>query len=177
MSRAGAPPSFSEGNLCFSASNVLLEVTGLSRGHTNTIFAHQIPAYPYSSYQLTLHAHTIRIITTQEIPGKVIINLVLFVVNSGFQPAASSHFGTRRLALSHRSQITKSPGIRTSTKRARNSSRIRTYKTQDLKPFRIRTYRKGEGGGGHYSLPTAALVLVHCTPPPPRNLCGAKPHA
>src|SRR5580704_15794384 len=32
--------------------------------------------------------------------------------------------------------------IRTSEKRARNSSRIRTSKTQDLKPFRMCTYRK-----------------------------------
>jgi len=36
--------------------------------------------------------------------------------------------------------------IRTSAKHARNTSRIRTSKTQDLKPFRMNTYRKtGEG--------------------------------
>jgi hypothetical protein len=37
--------------------------------------------------------------------------------------------------------------IRTSKKRARNSRRIRTSKTKDLKPFRIRTYEKR--GWGH----------------------------
>ena len=52
---------------------------------------------------------------------------------------------------SHQSQISKSFGIRTSTKCVRNSFRIRTSKTQDLKSFRIRTYRK-KGGGGDCSL-------------------------
>jgi hypothetical protein len=37
--------------------------------------------------------------------------------------------------------------IRTSPKRACNSPRIRTSKTQDLKPFRISTYKKTGGGG------------------------------
>jgi hypothetical protein len=41
--------------------------------------------------------------------------------------------------------------IRTSAKRAYNSRRIRTSKTQDLKPFRMNTYEKtGEGGEGFY---------------------------
>jgi hypothetical protein len=41
--------------------------------------------------------------------------------------------------------------IRTSAKPARNSRRIRTSKTQDLKPFRMNTYEKtGEGGEGFY---------------------------
>ena len=43
---------------------------------------------------------------------------------------------------SHQSQVTKSCRIRTCTKRTRNSFRFRTSKTQDLKPFRIRTYEK-----------------------------------
>jgi len=48
---------------------------------------------------------------------------------------------------SHQSQITKSCRIRTYAKRASNSSRIRTSKTQHLKPFRMNTYEKtGEGG-------------------------------
>jgi hypothetical protein len=38
--------------------------------------------------------------------------------------------------------------IRTSAKHARNSCGIRTSKTQDLKPFRIRTYEKTPGGRG-----------------------------
>jgi hypothetical protein len=38
--------------------------------------------------------------------------------------------------------------IRTSVRRAPNSRRISTYKTKDLKPFRISTYKNtGEGGG------------------------------
>ena len=78
--------------------------------------------------------------------------------------------------------------IRTSAKRARNSRRIRTSKTQHLKPFGMNTYRKtGEGGTGcnasadqnlssrahrgicfftvrpapHYSLPTTSLPTTH----------------
>ena len=47
---------------------------------------------------------------------------------------------------SHQSQISKSFGIRTSTKCVRNSFRIRTSKTEDLKSFRIRTYRKSGVG-------------------------------
>jgi hypothetical protein len=43
---------------------------------------------------------------------------------------------------SHHSLPTISFTIRTYEKRARNPRRIRTSKTQDLKPFRIRTYRK-----------------------------------
>jgi len=43
--------------------------------------------------------------------------------------------------------------IRTSAKRARNSRRIRTSKTQHLKPFRMNTYRKtGEGAPSRDSL-------------------------
>src|ERR1700676_5492885 len=38
--------------------------------------------------------------------------------------------------------------IRTCEKCAPNPFRICTYKTQDLKPFRIRTYEKIPGGGG-----------------------------
>ena len=68
-------------------------------------------------------------------------------------------------AANHKSQVAKSFTIRTSAKRARNSRRIRTSKTQDLKSFRMNTYRKtGEGAPypssvryspltTHYSLP------------------------
>jgi len=42
----------------------------------------------------------------------------------------------------HQSQVTKSFTIRTYEKHARNSRRIRTSKTQDLKLFRINTYKK-----------------------------------
>jgi len=49
-------------------------------------------------------------------------------------------------ATNHRSQFAKPFGIRTSAKLAHNSFRIRTSKTQDLKPFRMNTYEKtGEG--------------------------------
>jgi len=43
-------------------------------------------------------------------------------------------------------QITKSFTIDTYEKHSRNSRRIRTSKTQDLKLFRINTYKKTEGG-------------------------------
>ena len=51
-----------------------------------------------------------------------------------------------------KSRITKSFTIRTYEKRARNSRRIRTSKTQDLKPFRMNTYRK-TGEGERVSIP------------------------
>jgi hypothetical protein len=45
---------------------------------------------------------------------------------------------------------TNSLTIRISAKRAPNSHRIRTSKTQDLRPFRMRSYKKtGEGGGAY----------------------------
>jgi len=51
---------------------------------------------------------------------------------------------------------------------------------QDLKPFRIRTYKKR--GRGEVALLTThrSLLLVHCTPPPLQASFihrGAKPHA
>jgi hypothetical protein len=58
----------------------------------------------------------------------------------------TSHPPRRWLSLLHQSQITKSFTIRTSTKPTCNSCRIRTSKTQDLKPFRMRTYRKTPRG-------------------------------
>jgi len=53
-------------------------------------------------------------------------------------------------------------------------------KTQDLKPFRICTYKKR--GRGEVALLTThrSLLLVHCTPPPLQASFihrGAKPHA
>src|SRR5579859_6272286 len=79
---------------------------------------------------------------------------------SAIPVAALGHARTiaqrKRLSLppstSYQSQISKSFGIRTSTKCVRNSFRIRTSKTQDLKSFRIRTYEKRGEGEGHSSL-------------------------
>jgi hypothetical protein len=68
------------------------------------------------------------------------------VANHESQVAASVLFLPR--VTGHQSQITKSCRIRTSPKRVRISFGIRTSKTQDLKPFRIRTYKKTPGGGG-----------------------------
>jgi hypothetical protein len=53
---------------------------------------------------------------------------------------------------SHQSQTTKSCRIRTSAKRACNSRRIRTSKTQYLKPCRMNTYEK-TGRGERVSIP------------------------
>jgi hypothetical protein len=73
-------------------------------------------------------------------------------------PSHESAFTASALFLppvkSHQSQITKSCRIRTYAKRASNSSRIRTSKTQHLKPFRINTYKKtgrGDPEGSHRS--------------------------
>ena len=51
------------------------------------------------------------------------------------------------LPTRHSPLATKLLRIRTYEKRACNSRRIRTSKTQDLKPFRIRTYEKNRGEG------------------------------
>ncbi len=68
-----------------------------------------------------------------------------------FAPSRTSHRSDLLLILpqvtNHQSPITKSFTIRTSAKSAHNSRRIRTYKTQHLKSFRIRTYEKTGGGG------------------------------
>jgi hypothetical protein len=50
---------------------------------------------------------------------------------------------------------TKSFTIRSSTKRACNPCRMRSFKTQDLKPFRIRIYEKT---GGRGPIPQASSV-------------------
>src|SRR5579859_2194686 len=49
---------------------------------------------------------------------------------------------------SHQSQVTISFIIRTYEKCASNPFRIRTSKTQDLKPFRMNTYKKPPRGDG-----------------------------
>jgi|HubBroStandDraft_6_1064221.scaffolds.fasta_scaffold07195_4 hypothetical protein len=89
-----------------------------------------------------------------------------------FRPIASDESPVTASALflqpatSRQSQITKSCRIRTSAKRARNSRRIRTSKTQDLKPFRMNTYRKTGEGGGDPVRPLSQLVI----PSAPRDL-------
>ena len=50
------------------------------------------------------------------------------------------------LVTSHQSQVTNSFIIRTYEKYASNPFRMRTSKTQDLKLFRMNTYRKTPGG-------------------------------
>ena len=52
----------------------------------------------------------------------------------------------KNVATRHSSFTAKSRRIRTYLKTARNLFRIRTSKTKDLKPFRIRTYEKTPGG-------------------------------
>jgi hypothetical protein len=51
-----------------------------------------------------------------------------------------------RVCRDHESPVTKSFAIRTYEKPARDPSRMRTSKTQDLKPFRMNTYEKTGGG-------------------------------
>ena len=54
--------------------------------------------------------------------------------------------------------------IRSSAKGVRNSCRMRSFKTQDLKPFRICSYRKPGRGRGLSSKGTASPSL-HCRLP------------
>lgn len=75
----------------------------------------------------------------------------------------------RTPVTSHQSRVTKSRGIRTCTKRARNSRRIRTSKTHDLKPFRIRTYEKTPRGVplalSLPPFPPSAIIIGLASPP------------
>jgi len=59
----------------------------------------------------------------------------------------------------HPSQITKSFTFRTYAKRTRNSRRIRTSKTQHLKPFRMNTYKKTGRGAPVAHTSNCALSL------------------
>jgi hypothetical protein len=72
------------------------------------------------------------------------------IISHGSPFTASAPFLPR--VTSHQSKTTKSCRIRTYAKRTRNSCRIRTSKTQDLKPFRMNTYRK-TGEGERVSIP------------------------
>ena len=94
-------------------------------------------------------------------------------LNSASRLSAFSPLPTPRLPLSSiESALTKNTPI-TLLKSA-------LPKMQDLKPFRIRTYKKR--GRGEVALLTThrSLLLVHCTPPPLQASFihrGAKPHA
>jgi hypothetical protein len=63
-------------------------------------------------------------------------------------PLGSRCYSWPSLVTSRQSQITKSCTIRTSAKQACNSHRIRTFKTQSLKPFRICSCEKQGRGVG-----------------------------
>jgi hypothetical protein len=65
-------------------------------------------------------------------------------------------------STSHHSLPTISFTIRTSEKRARNSRRIRTSKTQDLKPFRMNTYRKTREGGAVFQAKNLSCRFGRC---------------
>jgi hypothetical protein len=54
--------------------------------------------------------------------------------------------------------------IRTCGKCASNPFRIRTSKTQDLKPLRMRTYEKTGDGVGPVGQPLLAVLLQFCQP-------------
>jgi len=83
-----------------------------------------------------------------------ISDLPVLPVTSHKSPVTASAL-FRAPVTRHQSRVTKSFTIRTSVKRARNSRRICTSKTQHLKPFRMNTYKKtGEGAqGGPYDRP------------------------
>ena len=63
---------------------------------------------------------------------------------ASFGYAVGSLLGERNHAL-----CPNSCGMRTHTNSSRNSFRICTYRSLDLKPFRMRTYEKGGRGGAH----------------------------
>jgi excinuclease ABC subunit C len=61
--------------------------------------------------------------------------------------------------------------VRTSAKRARNSCRIRSFKTQDLKPFRICSYKKtGEGEGPLFGRSCLSVPALSAACPEPRRV-------
>jgi hypothetical protein len=68
---------------------------------------------------------------------------------SAFNSPDPCLFNFRLLTLNH---LSPSPGnsftIRTSAKPACNPCRMRSFKTQDLKPFRMCSSKKNRGGGG-----------------------------
>jgi len=75
----------------------------------------------------------------------------------GYRPVSVLSRFFPALATHHSSLATIPFRIRTSGKLTRNSRRIRTSKTQDLKPFRIRTYRKTGVGGGRSEVYNSVL--------------------
>jgi hypothetical protein len=81
-----------------------------------------------------------------------------------FHPSRITGHGPR--VTSHKSQVTKYRRIRTYEKRARNPFGIRTSKTQDLKPFRMNTYRKTGEGGPHPSAQEPPLPSERVPLPP-----------
>ena len=79
------------------------------------------------------------------------------------------------LPTPHSPLATKLLRIRTYEKRACNSRRIRTCKTQDLKPFRIRTYEKTRGEGPHLlsllAFAPSAIIIGLASPSGSTTLC------
>jgi hypothetical protein len=78
-------------------------------------------------------------------------------------PLQPAIFSLRNLTTRYSLLPTISFTIRTYAKRARNSRRIRTSKTQHLKPFRMNTYKKtgrGAPSGTHFKLRSFLTSLL-----------------
>ena len=79
----------------------------------------------------------------------------------GGYPLQPAIFSFRNLTTRYSLLSTISFTFRTYEKRARNSRRIRTSKTQDLKPFRMNTYKKTGRGAPVAHTSNCALSLPH----------------
>jgi hypothetical protein len=125
--------------------------------------------------------------STSEIPEakelQELKNLAVLPVSSHESPVAAQALSS----TSHQSQITKSCKIRTFEKHTRNPFGIGSFKTQDLKPFRMCSYKKTGGGGpstsshlgqagyslfsNHYSLFVRQLLTVDRNAAPSSTAC------
>jgi hypothetical protein len=71
-------------------------------------------------------------------------------------------FFFRNLTTHYSLLSTDSFTIRTSAKRASNPCRMRSFKTQDLKPFRMRSYEKTGRGATHLNHSSPRRLRVLC---------------
>jgi hypothetical protein len=121
--------------------------------HTNTHSLRKTPGVGYpliklppSSISQPCHPERSEGSAFSPIPHVLVSLHPCFVTSHSHESSFTSSTLSFPPVINHQSPVTKSCRIRTSAKRARNSRRIRTSKTQYLKPFRMNTYEKnGEG--------------------------------
>jgi hypothetical protein len=134
----------------------------------------QLPTRPLVSPFLATLTGTAQLHENKTTLSLVFATLARLVAHSPFvchsyEKHPGSHLSSQRsfrsgfsrpnfLPTRHSPLATKLLRIRTYEKRACNSRRIRTSKTQDLKPFRIRTYEKNRGGGVHRNAYSSSTI-------------------